>query len=97
MREVQEQAGQMQIVPSGSASSPPFLRCGQNARPECTTISGDHLVEDEESPLPQMRKGCLRLCIEMPQPKTTKNAAFVLRFFDDLDSMQDAGRVILRA
>jgi hypothetical protein len=55
-QEALEQAGKMQIVPSYSASSPPFFEYRHNARLGCTTISGDHLVEEEESPLPQMRK-----------------------------------------
>ena len=34
----------------------PHFKYRHNAGLECTTTSGDHLVEDEESPLLQMRK-----------------------------------------
>jgi len=56
-----------------------FLGYRHNARLECTTISGDHLAEGEESPLSQMRKVAL-LRIDTLQPKTTKKAAFLFRF-----------------
>jgi hypothetical protein len=56
-----------------------FFGYWHNAGLECTTISGDHLAEDEESPLPQIRKVALPW-IEMLQPKTAKKAAFLFRF-----------------
>jgi hypothetical protein len=33
-----------------------FVGYRHDARPDCTTISGDYLVGEEEIPLPQMRK-----------------------------------------
>jgi hypothetical protein len=56
-----------------------FFGYRHNARLECTTISGDHLAKDEESPLPQMRK-IAPLRIEMLQPNTTKKAAVLFGF-----------------
>jgi hypothetical protein len=51
-----------------------------NAGLECTTISGDHLVGDEESPLPQMRKGA-RLWIEISAAGDTEESRFLVSIF----------------
>jgi hypothetical protein len=95
-QEALEQAGKMQIVPSYSASSPPFFEYRHNARLGCTTISGDHLVEEEESPLPQMRKVAPALDWNIAA-EDNQESRFLVSIFDDLDSMQDTGRAILHA
>jgi hypothetical protein len=57
-----------------------FFGYRHNARSECTTISGDHLAEDEESPLPQMRK-VARLWIEISAAGDTEESRFLASFF----------------